>query len=33
MNCINYNMDDFVNVVRCKDCKHCEIITDQFDND
>ena len=22
MNYINYNMDDFVNVTRCKDCKN-----------
>lgn len=27
------NKSDFVNVVRCKDCKHCEKIIDQFDND
>lgn len=24
---------DVVEVVRCKDCQHCEIIIDQFDND
>lgn len=24
---------DVVEVVRCKDCKHCEKIIDQFDND
>jgi hypothetical protein len=24
---------DVVEVVRCRDCRHCEIIIDQFDND
>ena len=24
---------DVAEVVRCKDCKHCEIVNDQFDND
>ena len=24
---------DVEEVVRCKDCRHCEIIIDQFDND
>lgn len=23
---------DFVEVVRCKDCKYCEVVKDQFDN-
>lgn len=25
--------DNVINVIRCKDCKYCEIIIDQFDND
>ena len=27
------NKADFVEVVRCKDCRRCEIVIDQFDND
>lgn len=27
------NKADFVEVVRCRECKHCEIVIDQFDND
>lgn len=27
------NKADFVEVVRCRECKHCEIVIDQFHND
>lgn len=33
-NCDHFkNKADYVEVVRCKDCEHCKILTDQFDND
>lgn len=27
------NKADFVEVIRCRNCNHCEIVIDQFDND